>query len=161
VPALQQKAGPDYSATRQLVDTFPFMQIRPKAMAMDGTDTHAKVNESDLRQAILGFVLKHPGCTLAQLVEDVPGCAGSLTYDSSFSNLILWNGVSADALDALRSLEHTRMIRFEATTVHPYGEAGRSMKLTPVMKFEDCRFPRWLPVLVHVNRLALKGIQLA
>jgi hypothetical protein len=111
---------------------------------------------SNVKRGIMAFVLKHPGCTFAELVKEVPGCAGPFAVGSAFSNLILWRGVSMEAVQALATLERTRSIRFEATTVHPYGQSGREVRLPYAMKLQDYDAPHWLPVLIHARRLPLK-----
>jgi hypothetical protein len=106
----------------------------------------------ELRKSIVAFLLAHPGCTMAELVDGVPQCAGPFAVGSAYSNLILWRGVSMEAVQALSALERGRHIRFEATTIHPYGQAGRDLNLPYAMKLEDHESPHWLPVLLHANR---------
>jgi hypothetical protein len=105
----------------------------------------------EFRRAILGFLRQHPSCTLAELVREVPGCAGDCTMGTAFRNLILWKGISREAVDALFALEKSGALRFEHTTLHSYGQEGRELGLPYAMKLRDFDTPHWLPVLIHVT----------
>src|SRR5437868_2173789 len=86
-----------------------------------------------LAATIVEFVRKQQGCTFADLVRGVPACAGTCTVGSAFNNLLLWRGLSKEAVDALFALERSKTLRFEASTVHSYGGQGRALGLPAAM----------------------------
>jgi hypothetical protein len=68
---------------------------------------------------------------------------------TALANLILWKGVSRQAVEALSLLEKSRSVRFEVTTFHAYGQPGRELGLPVAMQLKAHAEPHWLPVLVH------------
>ena len=112
----------------------------------------SEVSVTKLKKSIVDFLRRHPGSTFAELCREVPGFAGSAIMGTAYPNLIIWRGVSPEAIRALELLEKGRMVRFEATTVHPYGQEGREIGLPASFKAQACETPHWLPVLLHATR---------
>jgi hypothetical protein len=113
-----------------------------------------RATRSDIEfgRAIVEFLRAHPGATFSELTRGVAGFAGSAAVGTGFGNLILWRGVSEEAVRVLAWLEKRRRVRFEVTTVHPYGQDGRSLQLPPARELKDHDSPHWLPVLLHANK---------
>jgi hypothetical protein len=115
-------------------------------------DVRPEATITKLKKSIVDFLRRHPGSTFVELCREVPGFAGSATMGTAYPNLIIWRGVSAEAVRALELLEKGRMVRFEATTTHPYGQEGRDLELPAAFKPQPYDTPHWLPVLVHATR---------
>ena len=105
---------------------------------------------SALKQAILKYIRTHSGCTFAALVRDVPDCAGTCVVGSAFVNVILWSGLSREAVEALFALEKEKAIGFEPCEVEDYGELR--LKLPEVEELEDQKDACWLPILIRARR---------
>lgn len=119
---------------------------------LDKPRVRATRSELDLGHEIVEFLRSHPGATFSEMTRGVAGFAGSAAVGTGYGNLILWRGVSEEAVRVLAWLEKKRRIRFEVTTVHPYGQEGRSLQLPPARGLKDHESPHWLPVLLHANK---------
>ena len=108
---------------------------------------------ADLRQSILGVLQANEEVSFAQLAG-LPGFAGDKELVApDFANLILWRGLSPEAMDELQSMEQSEVIRFSRTDADRYALDGFSPELPVAQRISKYRTPHWLPVLISAWKL--------
>ncbi len=108
---------------------------------------------NDLRQRILAALQANEDVSFARLSE-LPGFAGDQDLVSpALTNLILWRGLSPEAIDELEALEDDEVIRFERTDARRYAEDGFTPTLPVAKRVSKFRTPTWLPVLIRLWKL--------
>ncbi len=107
-----------------------------------------------MRDAILALVREAGRLTFDELCARVPGAEGPLAFHAvGHPNVILWNGLSVAAIDALAALRRTRQIRFERVDPAVYRE-GRGVDFTaPIVPAvaQELVEPHWLPAVICAN----------
>jgi hypothetical protein len=109
------------------------------------------LSTSPLAGLILDALVESPRITFAQLARRVPGFAGGVAMGSAFANLILWRGISEEAVKALYLLEKLKRIRLEPATAEEYGDDARVVGLPVASEPAHYPAPHWLPVAVEAR----------
>lgn len=105
---------------------------------------------TDLKQHILEVLQANEEVSFAQL-SGIPGFAGDKDLVApEFANLILWRGLSPEAMDVLEELEDDEIIRFARTDAKRYAADGFTPTLPVALRVSKYRTPSWLPVLVSL-----------
>lgn len=113
--------------------------------------------ETGLRERILAVLQANEEVSLVQLA-DLPGFAGDQDLVApDIANLVLWQGLSQEAIDVLEALEDDEVIRFARTDADRYAEDGFTPKLPVAQRVSKHRAPHWLPVLVSLWKLPEGG----
>lgn len=108
---------------------------------------------SPLRQSILAVLQANEEVSFAQL-SGLPGFAGDKDLVApDFANLIIWRGLSAEAMDEMQALEESEVIRFARTDADRYAEDGYTPVLPVAQRISKFRTPHWLPVLISLWKL--------
>ena len=108
---------------------------------------------ADLRQRILGVLQANEEVSFAQLAG-LPGFAGDKDLVApDFANLVIWHGLSPEAMDELQDLEESEVIRFSRTDAERYAQDGFTSTLPVAQRVSKYRAPHWLPVLVSLWNL--------
>lgn len=106
-----------------------------------------------LRQHILDVLQANDEVSFAQLTG-LPGFAGDKDLVApEFPNLVLWSGLSPEAMDELEELEDDEVIRFSRTNARRYAEDGFTPTLPVAQRVSKYRTPHWLPVLISLWKL--------
>lgn len=104
-----------------------------------------------MRDAILRCIAESGCATFVRLCREVPGFAGDREISHpTISNLILWRGISAEAIDALEFLKREKKLHFQPTTRQQYDFDGAVLAF-PVAKRlsgQDLAKLHWYPVTV-------------
>ena len=104
----------------------------------------------ELRQRILDVLAANEEVSFAKLA-DIPGFAGDQDLVApEFANLVLWRGLSQEAIDELEALEDDEVIRFARTDAKRYAEDGFTPTLPVALRVSKYRTPSWLPVVVSL-----------
>lgn len=103
-----------------------------------------------MRDAILKMLADRPGASFAELCRDLPGFAGEFAMPSKFENVVLWDGVSGEAIDTLAELNRQRKVHYQVTTVMTYMLDGAVPGISVAKKLRAYKSLRWLPVTVHL-----------
>jgi len=113
---------------------------------------------TDLKQRILDLLLANEEVSFAQMTG-IPGFTGDQDLVApEFANLVLWRGLSPEAMAALEELEDDEVIRFARTDAKRYALDGFTPTLPVALRVSKYRTPSWLPVLVSLwNMPATKG----
>jgi len=108
---------------------------------------------ADLRQRILEVLQANEEVSFARLAG-LPGFAGDRDLVApDFANLVIWRGLSAEAMDEMQELEKSEVIRFSRTDAERYAEDGFSSALPVAQRVSRYRAPHWLPVLISLWKL--------
>ena len=108
---------------------------------------------SDLGQRILGVLQANEEVSFAQLA-DLPGFAGDRDLAApDFPNLVIWHGLSPEAVDEMQELEESEVIRFSRTDAERYALDGFTSTLPVAQRVSKYRTPHWLPVLISLWNL--------
>lgn len=108
---------------------------------------------SGLKQRILDLLQANEEVSFAQLAG-IPGFAGDRDLVApELANLVLWRGLSPEAMAALEELEDDEVIRFARTDAKRYAEDGFTPALPVALRVSKYRTPSWLPVLVSLWNL--------
>jgi len=110
-------------------------------------------NLTDLRQRILDVLQANEEVSFAQL-SSLPGFGGDKDLVApDFANLVIWRGLSLEAVDELEELEQSEVIRFSRTDEKRYALDGFTSTLPVAQRISKYRTPHWLPVLVSLWKL--------
>ena len=108
---------------------------------------------SELRQRILAVLQANEEVSFAQL-SGLPGFAGDQDLVApDFANLVIWRGLSAEAMDEMQALEESEVVRFSRTDADRYAEDGYTPVLPVAQRISKFRTPHWLPVLISLWKL--------
>lgn len=108
---------------------------------------------TNLRQRILGVLQANEEVSFAQLAA-LPGFAGDKDLVApDFANLLLWRGLSPEAMDEMQTLEQSEVIRFSRTDADRYALDGFTSVLPVAQRVSKYRTPHWLPVLISLWNL--------
>ena len=108
---------------------------------------------SELRRRILEVLQANEEVSFAQLAG-LPGFAGDKNLVApDFANLVIWSGLSAEAVDEMEDLEESEVIRFSRTDADRYAEDGYTPVLPVAQRISKFRTPHWLPVLISLWKL--------
>jgi hypothetical protein len=108
---------------------------------------------TDLQQRILDVLQANEDVSFAQLAG-LAGFAGDADLAApDFRHLILWQGLSQEAIDALEALESSEVIRFARTDADRYALDGFTPVLPVAQRVSKYAKPHWLPVLVSLWKL--------
>lgn len=105
-----------------------------------------------MQEQIINYVRQRKDVSFAELCRDIPGFKGELTLTASqCENVILWAGMSAEAISTMAELEREEKIHFKSTPVLTYMIDGATLKLPVAKALKNYKSPRWLPVIVTTN----------
>lgn len=99
-----------------------------------------------LENSILDFIDVHGDATLAGLAE-IPGFKGEKHYVSkSNPNIILWSGISSEAVSALEHMLSSKLIKIMPVEPMVYLIDGMALNLPIATSKRKYKTPHWLPV---------------
>jgi len=104
-----------------------------------------------MRDLILRFVHEQPGATFVELCREIPGFSGKFKSTAGdYPNIVLWENVSAEAIDVLTQLEADGKIRFKPTVPLTYMADGEILRLPIAKGLKEYKSPHWLPVVLNI-----------
>ena len=101
-----------------------------------------------MKQAIIDLIKNKGGSvTCAELCREVPGFAGDRVWEYNRDNLVLWIGVSTEAVSAMNDLLDKKAVAGMTTPVLTYLFDG-DMLTIPLAKNPKRQYktPHWLPI---------------
>lgn len=108
-----------------------------------------------LKTDLLNFIRTKRQVSFAQLQKRIPSFSGNQPLAlGEDSNIILWSGVSAEAVKALQELLEEKLIKIERTTHLVYFIDGIVPRLPLVKRPPSCGYKskHWLPVVLNPIR---------
>jgi len=128
MPAFSSKARPKAQAlqARLLVKRsapvgefkFPYVPVDPVAR---------------LKRAILEKVERERNATFAELAH-IEGFAGNLDIVNTTANVLIWMGMSAEAIDAIEQLQRENLIHLAGSSWLVYSWSGGPVPNLPIVK---------------------------
>ncbi|MEY2493518.1 MAG: hypothetical protein QOJ45_10 [Verrucomicrobiota bacterium] len=104
-----------------------------------------------MREKIVDLVSEYKSVTFAHLSE-IAGFEGEYSFDLE-KNLILWPGISQDAIVALHQLLHDGAIHLhQPFAMLSYVVDGLIPNYPVAKRVQPYKAPHWLPVVVLKNR---------
>ena len=110
--------------------------------------------DQTLKAQILKMIEERPGCSFAELsrIEGFRGDFRMLSDGEETSNVVLWDGISLEATDAIRELMREGLIQMETAHFLVYLIDGCTLSL-PLAKWgRHYKQRRWLPVVFRKVR---------
>ncbi len=105
-----------------------------------------------IKQAILDYVKRLDHVSFNELSRDVAGVKGELDMALEKYNIILWQGLSAAAVDAILELQKEGALHLKPTFPLTYMVEGTYLTLPVATKKAVYKKPRWLPVVLKLGR---------
>jgi hypothetical protein len=105
-----------------------------------------------VKEQIFELIQRRDHVTFAERAQAIPGFRGDYMMEI-LPNVVLWAGLSAEAIDAIDELRVGKRIAVEPASVLTYLADGAALKF-PVAKSlpkEGFKKPRWLPVCFRVS----------
>lgn len=109
-----------------------------------------------MKTKILDYVReKGGGVSMVELSRDIPGFNGNRAmFSGEGTNIVVWNGISQEAIDALAELVQDNQIEVKATQPFVYLIDGGGLDL-PLAKRTNHHYkkPHWLPVAISLPKV--------
>jgi predicted RNA binding protein with dsRBD fold (UPF0201 family) len=123
------------------------------------TDNNVSTSEKQakLKQDILNMVNEKDNVSFVDL-EEIQGFKGNYEYSLyPVSEVVLWYGVSLDAIQSLKELMLEEKIDLASTSVLTYLVDGKALKLPLAKSPATIKYkkPHWFPVMF--NKVKIKG----
>lgn len=115
-----------------------------------------EINNSnmDLKDKLY-FLIKNTGnVSFADMLE-IKGAKGDCNFElknEKYSNVLLWQGLTKEAIDGLTELVDEGKIVFKPTTPLVYFMDGHYLNLPIAEKEEHYKELHWLPVVMNVSK---------
>lgn len=101
----------------------------------------------NMHDQIIDLVNKRNHVSFAELHRDVEGFAGDMEITLA-PNLIIWQGVSDHASDAINYLKQSGDIVLMPSSLLVYIVDGRCLNIPIAKRFQPYKKPHWLPTVL-------------
>lgn len=106
------------------------------------------------------FISKHPGTSFVELKRFIgEEFDGDYVWHASkpYNNIILWTGMSEQAIDLLAGAVESGLINIHGTSHLVYLIDGVSLNVPIAKKLKNYKLPRWFPAVFSVKKSADKA----
>src|SRR5260221_504473 len=105
---------------------------------------------NEMADQILDFITSREGVSFAELEHHIKGFCGG-AYELSFSkhNIVLWQGVTKEGVDALNLLLERKLIYKVPTSVLVYLIDGLTPELPIAKRAGPYKKPHWAPIVFN------------
>lgn len=105
-----------------------------------------------MRDALVNLLQTLPDCSFVDICNRIPGARGELSLVSErFPTVVLWVGLSAELVEALKTLQRDGQIEYRPCLHLSYLVDGQTVALPLAKRFHAYKRPHWLPVHVHLR----------
>lgn len=107
-----------------------------------------------MKQEILEYVRHYNGVSFAELSRSIQGFKGEYAMflgAPETQNIMLWNGMSQEAVDALNELIQEKAILYRGCSLLIYLVDGTFLDYPLVKRRMSYKKPHWWPVVINVN----------
>lgn len=106
-----------------------------------------------MKEQIFNYVLRNGGVTFAEIPLICGDAAnGALAmYIPEYPNIILWDGLSDEVIDAINALLKEEKIHLHPTIAMVYLCDGAAVRLPIAKTIRHYKSPRWLPVVFNAG----------
>ena len=113
-----------------------------------------------MKEKILEVIERYGGgVTFAQL-DNIKGFSGDREYvleGPDFSNIVLWSGLSSEAIEAIQSMRVNQDVILCSTPFLTYLADGMSLSYPVAKTRRHYKEPRWSPCVIWTAEQAKKG----
>ncbi len=115
---------------------------------------------NSLRDRLRDYILENDSVTFAELANRF----GDEVHDKNEialaickrDNIILWQGLTQEAFDAIVELERDKIIEMRPSTFLAYLMDGQVLKMPLVKQNRDYKTPHWLPTVLGRPLVAIE-----
>ncbi len=105
-----------------------------------------------LKEDILDCIARRGNnTTFAELSKHVEGFNGEYQYNTPHSNLILWGGMSKEAVEAIYQLNQENRVVLSQVSWWVYLYEGRGMNIPIAKRRMGYKKPHWMPTVIHIT----------
>lgn len=107
-----------------------------------------------MKDLILNFIKERNYVSFAELSRAIPGFSGEHRfYNKAFKNVVLWDGISEEGINALKWLLSESKIFVKEADINVYLADGDWLNYLPVARFaKSYKTIHWLPIVFSCNR---------
>jgi len=107
------------------------------------------IDATEMEQRILDFVKENPGASFATMSQRIPDFDGDLGWEAGkpFINVIIWMGMSAQAMVATNNLIRSDRLVAKWTSPLNYYFDGRALKLPVAAEPDTYETLHWVPLV--------------
>ena len=106
-----------------------------------------------MKDQILQFIKERDHVSFIELSNEIPGFAGDYEfYNLALENVVLWNGVSKEAVDALKYLLSNSLIFVQEVEPLVYLHDGYLPTLPTATVAKSHKTAHWLPIVFSCKR---------
>ena len=113
--------------------------------------THRLLSEDRQFEAmearIAQYLRTRSGVTLVELARDIPGFFGDLVWGYDDKNIVIWQGMSRQAIATMQTLLAAGEITTSSTSWLVYNFEGQILCLPIAKRPARYKTPHWLPVV--------------
>lgn len=103
---------------------------------------------NDLQQRVLKYIQEYGSVSFAELARHVEGFKGDYAfYSNKKKNIVLWDGLSEEAGQALEQLINSYKITMKPTMLLVYLIDGMFLGYPIARRVRDYKKPHWLPIV--------------
>jgi hypothetical protein len=138
-----------------IVELEDFLKLK---LGKDESNGHMdQAKQGTMEKLILDKITRYGNVSFAELSRDIDGFNGDVALTIPSKNVILWNGISQAAYEALNALLDGHVIEMMPTSELTYLVDG-TVPGFPVVKQNRCyKEPHWLPVVFNKYRQQVGG----
>lgn len=105
-----------------------------------------------MKEKILELVEKlKSSVSFVELERNIPAFRGNKSLQSSeYHNLVYWDGISEEGINALTELALSDIIKIQACPIIYYAIDGGNLSLPIAKQKRDYKDPHWYPVAISI-----------
>ena len=102
---------------------------------------------NNIRSAIAAYLRHRSGISLIEMCRDIVGFAGDKTWIIADANLVVWPGMSDEAVEAMMAMIVTEEITPTVTTPFVYLYDGGMVDMPVAKSLKQYKTKRWIPLV--------------
>ncbi len=104
-------------------------------------------SENNIRSSIAAYLRNRSGISLIEMCRDVDGFAGDKTWAIVDANLVVWPGMSVEAVEAMMAMILAEEIIPTVTTPFVYLYDGGMLDMPVAKRLKYYKTKRWIPLV--------------
>ena len=104
-----------------------------------------------IKKNILNFIKNNPKSSFAELESNIADFKGDHTFGNLTSNIVFWQGMSKEAIDAISELVRENKIDIEEVSKRIYAIDSDTLVNLPIGRnSKNYKRPHWVPLVFTV-----------